>query len=798
MTTQHRTRNANRLEVGRLIRKLIKSVEARQEWTRGRTVEYVGHSVAFGVDAVHSWMNGRNLPDCETLKRLARIGVDKASLDKRWVDQLLLHGACPDRATTINQLFPEVSSMVKHNLPHLPYPMLGRETLQTQIIKLLAPDSRDWIIPIEGIGGVGKTALAGAVAWHFVDAYDRMPSYQHFSTIIWVSAKRDELTARGIQPTKPTLTNLEDIYDAIADVLGTPQILQVSGERKRRAAMNALRDAGRVLLVVDNLEAVDDPAFAEVLDFLRQLPSQAKAIATTREHEDLPFPIRLDVLDRDAAYALISQECATRDVELADSQIEDLIDATGRLPLALWWAVGLMSLEGYSIETALRRLTDQQDDLLRYIFGTAVTGLKSSAPDSYRALLALSFFDTDTGATLHALANILHIEDEACRTAVYRLLNLNLANRVAGEGRFRLLPLTRAYALTEAQADPVQEQEARKRWIAFYLRFFKPAEDRRDFGLLPPEIGNLWELMDWLVIHNRMDDLAMVYQRVHAFLYAEGHHWDRLLKYANEIAEWAVKEEKANIVGLTLHAPVDIFRKRMDNQRGEMWLERAKLAAMQFDDELLRADVLLCQGRLWDRYRGLTIEKEAAALTVEIEQTLSELQKALEIYQRLQPTQAVQVLNALGNLYRWTREFNQAIQFYEEGLHVLEAFPSDASYGRRSTNGEHWRAILKGNLALVAGAQERFDEARDGLFEILPELHDLIDQAEVYAALALYASKQGHEDDEDVYRARVDRIKAELGIMRSICIEDEEWEQLHKSKVENPTREESLNEDSAQ
>jgi tetratricopeptide (TPR) repeat protein len=745
-----------------------------------RTLEYIGEYVGFGVDAIHNWMNATNLPDCETLERLAQLGVAEAAMDRQWVDRLLLHGACPNRITIVEALFPTASQRVKHNLPHQDYRLIGRDELITQIVKSLAPESRDWIIPVEGIGGVGKSALALAIAWRFVDDYDRVPAHQHFSAIIWVSAKRNSLGLSGIQRAKPTLTNIDDIYFAIGDLLGAPRILELPQEKQQREVIRVLRDAGRVLLVVDNLEDVDDPSFAEALGFLRNLPSQTKAVVTTRAHEDLPFPVRLDALKKEDATALITQECATRDVELTESQITDLVDATGRLPLALWWAIGLMSQEGFSVETILNRLANRQDDLLRYIFGASVAYLKSAAPDAYRALLALSFFDTDSGASLPALADILQLDVEASRIAVHKLLNLNLANRVANGARFRMLPLTRAYAQGEAQDNRAWENEARERWIACYQRLVRPAGTRREFKPLLPELNNILGLMQWLVAHKRMDTLAGVYQRVQAFLYAEG-SWEKLLEYADLLADWAIKEGRPDVVRLTLYAPTSIFRKRADSERAKAWLDRARLAAIQMDDELLKADTLFCDGYQWDRYHGVAHGHGIHPYAAEANGARANLQKALDIFRRDQPVRQVEALNALGNLSRWAGDYSQAIRYYEEALHIREEWHATAPHttDRVGRNPTYWLYILKGNLALAAGNQGQFGKAKAELVEILPELADLIDQAEVYAALALYAFKEGLQDDERAFRDEVERIKGYLGLTYPICIEDQEWEMLH-------------------
>ena len=76
------------------------------------------------------------------------------------------------------------------SLPRRPY-FVGREEELKSIFESLHPNSRTFIIGIEGIGGVGKSALAIEVSHRFVEN-------ELFESVIWISSKVSILTLHGI------------------------------------------------------------------------------------------------------------------------------------------------------------------------------------------------------------------------------------------------------------------------------------------------------------------------------------------------------------------------------------------------------------------------------------------------------------------------------------------------------------------------------------------------------------------------------------------------------------------------
>jgi hypothetical protein len=74
---------------------------------------------------------------------------------------------------------------VYHNLPQPDYArFVGRKAELKQIRQLLSPKTRHFVVTIDGIGGVGKSALALEVAHTFLRHYDKLPEAERFAAII--------------------------------------------------------------------------------------------------------------------------------------------------------------------------------------------------------------------------------------------------------------------------------------------------------------------------------------------------------------------------------------------------------------------------------------------------------------------------------------------------------------------------------------------------------------------------------------------------------------------------------------
>ena len=339
-----------------------------------------------------------------------------------------------------------ISTSIRHNLPNPDYgQFIGREIELAQIKSILRPypHSQHAIVTIDGVGGIGKSALALEAAHRHLRTANHLHPTERFGAIVWISAKQTVLTASGIISRNQAFRNLDDIYAAISATLELGDISQLSVD-ERSALIRATLASRRILIIIDNLETVDDQS---VINFLLELPAPSKAIVTTRNRIDVAYPIRLTGMDWNDAQILIAEECRKKSVDLIDEDARHLFDRTGGVPIALVWSIAQLSL-GYTPETMLNRLGQPTGDIARFCFEKVVESIQGKP--SYILLCVLSFFDE--GTTRERLGFISNLPELDRDDGLVQLENLSLVNRDGG--LFTMLPLTLEYVRAKLEKAP--------------------------------------------------------------------------------------------------------------------------------------------------------------------------------------------------------------------------------------------------------------------------------------------------------------------------------------------------------
>jgi hypothetical protein len=201
---------------------------------------------------------------------------------------------------------------ILHNLPNPTYSsFVGRDDERKRLLELLSTNHAASIITIDGIGGVGKTALAIEVAYQCLKASQHnLPEIPKFDVIIFTSAKLEKLSPVGILPTSQQQRNLSNIFRAIADTLKDDTIITEAAPEEQLNSVHKSLAKQRTLLIVDNLETIDSKE--SVLGFLDDLPPTVKSIITTREQKSIHVHIRLTSLPKTNSLQLIQQELKTK------------------------------------------------------------------------------------------------------------------------------------------------------------------------------------------------------------------------------------------------------------------------------------------------------------------------------------------------------------------------------------------------------------------------------------------------------------------------------------------------------
>ena len=137
------------------------------------------------------------------------------------------------------------NNLVYQNLPQRNYAQLiGRSEQVNKIMELLKihPDSRFHIVSIDGLGGIGKSALALEVAYRFLEETKQinMVDSEKFNAIIWIFAKHNILTSEGIIKRPNHFNVLDDIFTSIAVTLEHEEITRAKPKEQVEVSCGCL------------------------------------------------------------------------------------------------------------------------------------------------------------------------------------------------------------------------------------------------------------------------------------------------------------------------------------------------------------------------------------------------------------------------------------------------------------------------------------------------------------------------------------------------------------------------------
>jgi len=368
------------------------------------------------------------------------------------------------RAQLSVETVPQPRTPVPAQLPHAVPSFTGRAREVAELTNLLvaADGPAVAISTIDGVGGVGKTALAVHVAHRVAD---RFPDGQLYVDL------------RGFDPAQIPLDPSAALGRLLRG-LGV-DVAAVPSEVEEQAAYYRSQLAGkRMLVLLDNAASAD-----QVRPLLPGSPT-CSVIVTSRSKlhglaaRDGAYRVALDVLAPEESVRLLADAVGPGRVAGCAAVVSEVAELCGRLPLALRIAAAQLvdrpHLDAVDLRDELAderaRLdaltVDDEDTAVRAVFSSSYHRLRSGAARLFR-LLGLH-----AGAEfgLPAAAALAGLDAPAARRLLTELAGGHLIEE-AGPGRYRLHDLLKVYAVERAlgQDDEEVRADAVRRVLDFYL-----------------------------------------------------------------------------------------------------------------------------------------------------------------------------------------------------------------------------------------------------------------------------------------------------------------------------------------
>ena len=250
---------------------------------------------------------------------------------------LLKSSEISNKLTSKNNVF--------HNLsPPLYTRFVGRDETIDTIIKALK-HLRTYLISINGIGGIGKSAITIKTAEDLVEYESTL-----FSYIIGVSAKKTYLATDGkIKSETQIFSNLIQLLDVILKITGFHEYLKYTTNVKKQLVLEILL-LDKFLIILDNFETLPNPS--EFLNFFEEIGNQyleTKIIITSRHQygscdkiinlKELQYSEFVDIINN------LFDEKFQIDGKVHSDEIKTFFKITGGLSLATEFFVGQISQE---------------------------------------------------------------------------------------------------------------------------------------------------------------------------------------------------------------------------------------------------------------------------------------------------------------------------------------------------------------------------------------------------------------------------------------------------------------------
>ena len=380
----------------------------------GRSLRELARDVHVSSSSLSRYFSGQAVPPWPTVVALCKAaGRDPRPMREVW-----------ERAKDGPQTSVAATAPVRNDLPHDITAFTGR---REELAALLGAARNTSMVAIDGMGGVGKTALAVHAA-HLLTA--DFPGGQLY------------LDLHGFTPGRERVEPAEALRVLLA-ALGLPPGRIPDGVAERAALWRSELATRRAIVLLDNAADAD-----HVRDLLPGAGQSFVVITSRRRMVELDGvqPISLDVLPtEEAAELFVESAGGTR-----PGDVGEVLRRCGNLPLAIRVAAArLRHRPAWTLDTLVERLREGEL-AVSDVFGMSLRQLDPAQRRMFRLLGLVPGEDIDA----YGAAALAGIPLGNARSLLEDLVDVHLVQEPAA-GRYRMHDLLRQAARADdAAADP--------------------------------------------------------------------------------------------------------------------------------------------------------------------------------------------------------------------------------------------------------------------------------------------------------------------------------------------------------
>lgn len=661
--------------------------------------------------------------------------------------------------------------------PRLVSTLYGRADIFTRIIEEICEDNP---VVLHGMAGVGKSALASAIAWSLMEKYR--------NGVLWIDG--------GYNP-------IDTMCDSVGQQFEDEQMPRLSASAKPSRARYLL-GTHRVLVVLDDCWDTD-----VAREFARTcIPAGVGLLVTSREKiARLGTLIEIRPLGNRAGVELF-RHTAEVDTYEDVKAISDLVALLGGHPQALSIAGALCLEEELSTIEVLKLLIPSEERIKRLKLGKdASNNVWATFDLSYQRLqyeeqivfraLGGSWAKSATAEMLSMLVPLgLDTIENALRGLVKRALARS--ERLAdSRRRYIVHDLIHAFAQGLLQTVNQPIDELYNDWLDAAVKYVNKYKDETKtcHDALEAELENLIGSTNWASEHlknKELDTIAHVLCSESGFLYRRGYNTQALcISHQAVNAARTIEDEKnegihlgnlgyaysllsnySQAIECYQHA-LEIARLTSDKFSEGKWLGLIALTydnvseyckAIDFYKEALRCDRAIGNAKGEGRWLGSlagiyrTLGDNAKAIDL--------FSRAIELAQTLgdQENECIHLFN-LGNAYRTWGKYKEALAYYNQAFTIALEIGDRATQARSLVN--------EGRvLARVGQPLEGLEKCKVAL-EIFSEIGFKSGEAYAYGYIGEVMKVLGK-----TYEAR-EATRQALAIHREVGVRNAEAEWLH-------------------